>query len=204
MSFDIKSMKQRANALMASTKPNPKLIGILFACLLFAYFMVFFYALEIEKYIIILIPELVYFNFRNCCNWYAMKVSREETTSYGDGFSAFKQKPAKIILMSLIREILYLVGALVAIVGIVFPVYWFRFAGHIIKDEEIGIFGALVKSKKMLKGHYVELIKLDVSNLGWFALLYSTFGLAGFYVKPYLSIVYAEFYDYIKAQMKTI
>ena len=59
---------------------------------------------------------------------------------------------------------------------------------------------ALGKSKKLMKGHYAELIKLDVSNMGWFLLMIFTAGIAGFYVIPYASIVYAEFYDYLKAQ----
>ncbi len=83
---------------------------------------------------------------------------------------------------------------------IIFPIYWFRFAPYVLRDENIGIFGALAKSKKMLKGHYAELIKLDISNLGWYVLMYFTFGIASFYVKPYTAIVYAEFYDYLKAQ----
>jgi len=53
---------------------------------------------------------------------------------------------------------------------------------------------ALGKSKKLMKGHYAELIKLDVSNMGWFLLMIFTAGI------PYTSIVYAEFYDYLKAQ----
>ena len=200
MNFDMISMKQRAKALMKNAVPKPTVIGAFFAILVFAYYMLFFYVCESEKIWLLVITELVYLNFRNCCNFYAVKVSREEQTSFGDCFSAFHKKPFKILLLSIVREILYGVGLCVMIVGVVFPIYWFRFAGYILRDEDVGIFKALAKSKKMLKGHYNELIKLDISNLGWYALVYCTFGVAAFYVKPYTAIVYAEFYDYIKAQ----
>ena len=67
-------------------------------------------------------------------------------------------------------------------------------------NDDIGVFGAFGKSMKLLKGHYMELIKLDISNLGWFALAFFTSGIACFYVKPYTTLVYAEFYDYLKGQ----
>lgn len=200
MQFDMKSMKQRAKLLLSETNPNPKLVGIVFSILVFAYFMVFFYVCESGKIWLLLIAEVIYLNFRNSCNLYAVKISREEQTTFGDCISALKSQPIKNILLCIIREILYAIGLCVVIVGIIFPIYWFRFAPYVLRDENIGIFGALAKSKRMLKGHYSELIKLDISNLGWYVLMYFTFGIASFYVKPYTAIVYAEFYDYLKAQ----
>ena len=78
--------------------------------------------------------------------------------------------------------------------------YFFSINGNTIISQVIVIKVALGKSKKLMKGHYAELIKLDVSNMGWFLLMIFTAGIAGFYVIPYTSIVYAEFYDYLKAQ----
>ena len=51
-----------------------------------------------------------------------------------------------------------------------------------------------------MKGHYIELIKIDLSMLGWLLLYIITAGIAGIYVLPYASMLYAEFYDYIKGQ----
>ncbi len=73
-------------------------------------------------------------------------------------------------------------------------------SSYIIKDEDVNVFQALGKSHKLMKGHYIELIKLDISNMGWFLLMIFTVGIIGFYVIPYTSIIYAEFYDYLKAQ----
>lgn len=200
MNFDIKSMKQRAKLLLFETRPNPKILGVFFAVLVFTYYILFFYVLESEKVWLLVATEMIYLNFRNSCKFYALKISREEKTSFGDCFCAFEKKFIKVFLLSIVRGFTYAIGSCVFIVGIIFPIYWFRFSGYILRDENIGIFKSLIKSKRMLKGHYAELIKLDVSNLGWYILMYYTFGIASFYVKPYTAIVYAEFYDYIKAQ----
>lgn len=200
MNFDMVSMKQRAKALMNTTKPSPKAIGVIFGILSIIYITLFFLLFSKSMYIAFIITELVYLNFRTCCNWYALKVTREEQTSFSDCIGIFKSKSAvKIILLGIIREILWVIGACIFVVGIVFPIYWFRFAPYILKDEDVGVFKALSESKKMMKGHYGELIKLDISNIIWYVLMIDTWCIAGFYVKPYTSIVYAEFYDYLKA-----
>lgn len=147
-----------------------------------------------------IIAELVYINIRSSCNYYCLMLAREEKTKISDAFSAFKEKPVQVFFLGIIRDICYLIGMMLLYIGYFVMLYWFRFSVYIIKDEGCNPFKALGKSKKLLKGHYVELIKLDLSNIGWFALMFFTFGLAGFYVKPYTTLVYAEFYDYLKAQ----
>jgi len=208
MNFDIHSMKQRAKMLLQTTKPNPQILGLLFTSLIVLYIIGFFFVMETEKYIFLLVFELVYMNFRNCSKWYALKVSREEDTHISDIFCAFKEKPVQNILMSLIKDIVYIIAACTLFfifgLGMLIPFYWFRFSAYVIKDENINAFKSLGRSMKLLKGHYMELIKLDISNIGWCILMIFTFGIAGIYVKPYLSIVYAEFYDYLKAQQELI
>ena len=200
MNFDMISMKQRAKALMNNTKPNPKAIGTIFGILSIIYMTLFFLFFSKEMYISMLVTELIYLNFRICCNWYSIKVTREESTSFSDCISVFKSKSAvKVVLLGIVRELLWVIGACVFVVGVIFPIYWFRFAPYILKDENVSIFKSLSESKKLLKGHYGELIKIDISNIVWYAIMLFTWNIAGFYVKPYTSIVYAEFYDYLRA-----
>ncbi len=206
MDFDIKSMKLRAKELMRGTKPSPWIAGIVFGGLVLI-FEIFLYLVinneDIEfgrTLIFILLAEFIYLNIRSSCNWYCLKVAREEKTTISDVFSAFKEKQLSVLVFGIIRDISYVIGALLFWVGLIVPLYWFRFGVYIIKDEKCNPFKALTKSKKLLKGHYVELAKLDVSNLGWYALMIFTCGLASFYVKTYTTMVYAEFYDYLKAQ----
>lgn len=207
MDFDLISMKQRAKGLMSGTTPSPRLVGVILGVIAFAYVVLFYVLIEVsdENYgmwlLYSMIAELVYLNFRTSMHWYCLRVVREETTQISDAFLAFKTKQFKAFFCGLIKDICFVAGGCFVLVGWVFPLYWFRFATYIIyDDDDIGVFGALAKSMKLLKGHYIELIKLDVSNLGWFALAFFTSGIACFYVKPYTTLVYAEFYDYLKGQ----
>jgi uncharacterized membrane protein len=150
--------------------------------------------------ITIVILELLYLNVRNSSVFYGIKIEREEQTSVSDAFAAYKEKAFKVFLLGIIKDICYAVGFCLVYVGYIAVLYWFRFSAHVLKDEDCGPFQAMKKSMKLLKGHYGELFKLDISNLGWRVLSVVTFGLAGIYVKPYLQVVYAEFYEYLKAQ----
>lgn len=206
MEFDIMSMKQRAKDLMRSTKPSVWVVGSILGMLAFGYVIFDFAVLAASgedmgrPLLMMLIAELVYLNIRSSCNFYCLKVSREETTHISDVFAAFKEQPVRAFFMGLIKDVCWLIGMLFFYVGSVFVLYWFRFGIYIIKDEGCSPFKAIGKSMKLLRGHYRELIKLDISNLGWFVLMIVTMGLSAFYVKPYTTLVYAEFYDYLKAQ----
>lgn len=200
MNFDIISMKQRAKSLMKETKPSPALLGTIFAALLVLYWISLIAIMANGKFAYLLLAELLYLNFRNCLNWYGLKVTRNEKTSAADVFSAFINRPVSAILFGVLRDVMYAIGFMLLYVGAIVPMYCFRFTAYILKDEKINIFSAMKKSMTLMKGHYVELFKLDISNLGWYVLMIFTFGIAGIYVKPYTAIIYAEFYDYLKAQ----
>lgn len=206
MEFDIVSMKKRAKDLMRNTKPSIWIAGIIFGVFAFTY-VIFDLAVlgltgkdMVQQILIMVIAELVYLNIRNSCNLYCLKVVREEKTVVSDSFSAFKEHPIKIFFLGLIKDVCYIIGFMLLYVGYFFALYWFRFSVYVMKDEGCNPFKAMRKSMKLLKGHYGELLKLDVSNIGWRALMLFTLGFAGFYVKPYITLVYAEFYDYLKAQ----
>lgn len=206
MDFDIISMKQRAKDLMRTTKPSIWIVGIVFGVLAFAYVIFDIVVLAAlgddmgKAFLVMLIAELVYLNIRSSCNFYCLMAAREEKTNISDVFAAFKEKPIQVFFLGVIKDTCYLIGMIMVYVGYFLVLYWFRFSVYIIKDEGCNPFEALGKSMKLLKGHYVELIKLDLSNIGWFVLMFFTLGLAGFYVKPYTTLVYAEFYDYLKGQ----
>lgn len=206
MDFDLLSMKLRAKDLMKSTIPSPWIIGVIQGMIAFAYVMGIYFisSQNIDTYngiIYYILLEVLYLNFRVSAHWYCLKVSREEKTVVSDAFAAFKKKMFKVFIVSLVKDICLFIGICLFCVGFIFPFYWFRFATYVINDyDEIGVFGAFGKSMKLLKGHYIELFKLDLSNLGWFALAFITSGFACFYVKPYTTLLYAEYYDYLKGQ----
>lgn len=198
MNFDIRSMKQRAKALMKTTSPNPKAVGIIFMLVLMLFYASIIASCVTQKYIILPIAELVCMNFRNCSKLYGLKVSREEKTGVSDAFSAFKESPVQMIILCVVKDICYAVGLCFLLVGAVIPFYCLRFSCHIIKDEKVNAFKAMRRSSVLLKGHYIELFKLDMHVILHY-ILFLCFCLNGFYVKPYAGILYAEFYDYLKA-----
>ena len=58
-------------------------------------------------------------------------------------------------------------------------------------------------SSEMMRGHKWEAFKLEVSFFGWFFLSAVTSGLVGiFYVNPYWSATFAEFYSAVKAEAR--
>lgn len=217
MNFDVISMKQRAKDLMKSTKPTPILLGLIiliFNCIMFGGLIYIISCLEnavndsadvMSNYLLVLV--VFYLNiilntfFMTSLSWFCMKVTREESMVFSDIFIAFKEKQGKAFIIAIVKSLCLCIGYMCCVVGILFPVYWFRFAENIVKDDNtMNPIKAMSKSMKLMKGHYLELIKIDISFIGWWILHIFTLGIAGIYVLPYTSIVYAEFYDYIKSQ----
>lgn len=207
MGFDIQSMKQRAKALMRGTRPRPVGIGIIFAAAFFIYFMVIIYVLahissEATCLVLIILFDLIYVIFRNSCKWYSLKVTREEKTGVTDAVAVFGKNQLSILLLGFVKEVLLISGFMLCYVGWLIFFFLFRMSEYVVWDENVNPFKAMGKSVRLLKGHYGELLRLDISFLLWTVLNFVTIGAAGVYVKPYKGIVYAEFYEYLKAQQE--
>ncbi len=206
MEFDITAMKQRAKGIIRETKPSPWILGIFFMVLTLFYegaVMVLSSMAAISgkwAFLGFVAIELVFVLFRSSCRWYALKLAREESTALSDGIGAWREQLFPALFLGIIKDICYVIGWGLLFVGFLFFFYWFRMAVFVVKDGENNPFMALRESKRLLKGHYMELIKLDLSNLGWHSLNIITLGVASVYVRPYMAIVYAEFYGYLKAQ----
>jgi len=202
MGFDVISMKQRAKMLMKTVKPSPLLAGVFIVVLNIVWLIILS---NVTKDTVIIILMLLYGVINallmTSLKWFCLKVTRGEETIFSDIVIGFKERQAQVVMVSILKALVIYLGMCVLFVGAVFPIYWFRFAECIIKDDNsINPFKALGKSMKLMKGHYAELIKLDLTMIGWWALYIVTFGVAGVYVLPYTSMVYTEFYDYIKGQ----
>ena len=205
MNFDVVSMKQRAKGLMSAVKPNPMLAGlmiVIYGGVMFALINAVGNTNSMAAILIFLLVYLVLYTlFMTSVKWFCLKATREEETVTSDIFLGFKEKQWKVLLLAAVKSLcIYLMSALF-LVGALLPFYWFRFAENIVKDDDtMNPFKALAKSMKYMRGHYAELIKIDLSLIGWWLLYIVTLGIAGIYVAPYTSMLYAEFYDYIKGQ----
>lgn len=205
MNFDVISMKQRAKGLMQTVKPNPLLGGLVVVVFGIILLIIMNYVGNIEGTAPILIYMLVclilYTLFMTSLKWFCLKATREEEMVGSDILLGFKEKQGKVLVISIVKGLCIYLFMMLFFVGALLPFYWFRFAENIVKDDDtMNPIKALKKSMKYLKGHYIELIKIDLSLIGWWILYVVTCGLAGIYVLPYTSMIYAEFYDYIKGQ----
>jgi len=204
MDFDVVSMKQRAKMLMRSAKPNPILAGLVIVVFNIIMMVIMNYvgngstsAILIYLLVYTILSMLLMISLI----WFCMKVTREEPTEFSDIFLGFKEKQGKVLVVAIVKGLCMYIGLAIFVVGALLPLYWFRFTENIVRDDDtMNPIKAMGKSMKLMKGHYVELIKLDLSFIGWWALFIVTLGIAGFYVLPYTNMVYAEFYDYIKGQ----
>lgn len=208
MEFDIRSMKQRALNIMTTSQRSVWVVGAiweLLACLYMFLIILVCNIAQIQGILLTLIMiEIIYGFFRNSFKWYCMKAAREEKCEWTSILSNISTKPIGQVLLGIIKIICYTVGYACCWIGFFVPFYGFRFSIYIMKDEKVNPFQAISMSIRLLKGHLVELIKLDVSNLGWAALMICTLGVAGFFVKPYMSLIYTEFYDYLKGQYELL
>jgi len=204
MDFDVVSMKQRAKGLMKSTKPNPILAGLVILIFNIIMLVVAGYIDNSSTGVVlgyILAYTLLSTLLTISLTWFCMKVTREEGTVSSDIFIGFKEKQGKVLVIAITKGMCICIGYMFFFVGALIPIYCFRFVENIVKDDNtMNPIRAMGKSIKLLKGHYIELIKLDLSFIGWWILYIFTLGIAGVYVLPYTSMVYAEFYDYIKGQ----
>lgn len=205
MNFDVLSMKQRAKGLMTTVKPNPLLGGlvvVIYGIIMLILMIIVGNTNNTGAILTYLLVYMVLFTlFMTSLKWFSLKSTREEVTVTSDIFICFKEKQGKVLVVATVKALCIYFGMIFCLVGALLPFYWFRFAENIVKDDDtMKPLKAMGKSMKLMKGHYMELIKIDLSLLGWWALYIVTLGIAGIYILPYTSMLYAEFYDYIKGQ----
>lgn len=120
-----------------------------------------------------------------------------------------------LIIYSLIMGIGgFLSGVIIALLAFIPILGWillpFAFAGliilllmvamteYIIMDEELGAWDAIMKSIKLMNGHKMEYFVFGLSFIGWIILTIITFGLAGVWVIPYITIAELIYYFKLK------
>ena len=67
------------------------------------------------------------------------------------------------------------------------------------EDKEIGAYDALVKSMNLMKGYKWKFFRIILRLMGLAILCIFTLGIGFIWLAPYINVVYAKFYDDIKA-----
>jgi uncharacterized membrane protein len=85
---------------------------------------------------------------------YYLKLIRGETAGIGDAFSGFGRSTGQLILLSLVMNILVMIGYVLCVVpGIYLGVAWI-FSIPLVVDKEMGFWQAMQASRKMVSKHW--------------------------------------------------
>ena len=105
----------------------------------------------------------------------------------------------KIFLWETLFIILWMLIPIVGWVIVFNRVYAYRMAYYLYHDYKFDhAKDAITESVKLMQGHKWRLFVQDISFFWWYCLASVTFGLASFYVTPYVKLAEVEFYDSLK------
>jgi uncharacterized membrane protein len=129
-----------------------------------------------------------------------LMVMRGEKPGINNLFDGFKQFLGAFVGYLLVGLFTFLWTLLLIVPGVIAA---FRYSQvfFILKDNpEMDGLSAIRKSKEMMLGHKGELFVLSLSFIPWILLGCITLGIAFFWVGPYMSLTFANYYEELKKQ----
>lgn len=126
-----------------------------------------------------------------------IKAKREKVGDYSLLFKSFDRFGSALLLTLLISIYTFLWSLLFVIPGII-ATYKYSQAYYILADHpEYTASQALAESCRLMDGNKAKLFWLQLSFFGWMLVVAITFGIAGFWVIPYINCTNVEFYHYL-------
>lgn len=105
----------------------------------------------------------------------------------------------RVVLLYFFTSLFVTLWSLLLIIPGIIAGISYSFAPYILMDNpEMEPLDAIKLSKKMTDGYKAELFTVWLSFIGWFFVGMITFGIAMFWVYPYISTTYALYYDALK------
>lgn len=159
-----------------------------------------FYLLQAVPYVGYVIMLLIGGAFALGWSAYALKLVRHDDAGIGDlfaGFNEFGRSLGAYLLMSIyifLWTLLLIIPGILA--GLSYAMTFYILADH----PEIKINDAIGLSRKLMEGRRWKYFCLMWNFFGWFILVVLTFGIAIFWVLPYLMATIASFYEDIKRE----
>lgn len=207
MLFDIKAMSVRSKEIIKESRENQLIVGALFVAVSFLIMSLMATAFtKVEAntgnpwgiYLVLVICLIIAEYFCIGFSWYYLKLVREQESCYKDVFSQFFENQGKAFLCSVLKTIIILLFSSLFFIPGIIAFYWLRPLHFLIKDGgDKSVFTLLGDSINLMKGHKMELFKIDVSLIVWHILNWVSCGMANIYVKSYVGIIYAEYYEYL-------
>lgn len=107
------------------------------------------------------------------------------------------------LMMNYIACILIFLG-IILIYNIIINLYLFPVKYIIVDDEECGIWEAVGRGMKIMKGHKWELFVLGFSFLGWIVLSILTLGIGFLWLLPYMQVTFRIYYLLITGRVDEV
>lgn len=129
---------------------------------------------------------------------YFIKFSRNDPQPVESLFNGFKKFTPSLVLYLLISIYTFLWTLLLIIPGIIAALSYSQ-AFYIMNDNpNISAMEAIDISKKMMDGHKLRYLVLNLSFIGWFILACLSFGIGFLWFNPYYHLTMANFYEDLK------
>ena len=133
-------------------------------------------------------------------SFFALKIARDQDPKTDDLFFSFNNNFGNAILANLLVGIFAFIGFILLIIpGIIVSLAlsqtWFILA----ENPSMGSYEAIIKSKDMMKGYKWQYFKIGLRLLLLGLLCLLTLGIGFLWLIPYQYVVYAKFYEEVKA-----
>ena len=132
--------------------------------------------------------------------YFALNIVRDQVAQTDDLFFSFNNNLSNSILAYLLVVAFALIGFVLLIIpGIIVALAlsqtWFILA----ENPSMDSYDAIMRSKKMMDGYKFKLFKIQLRLLGLGLLCLLTLGIGFLWLIPYQYVVYAKFYEEVKA-----
>ena len=132
--------------------------------------------------------------------FFALNIVREQAAKTDDLFFGFNNNLGNSILAYLLVFVFVFIGFILLIIpGIIVALAlsqtWFILA----ENPSMDSYEAIIKSKNMMKGYKWQYFKIGLRLFGLGLLCLLTLGIGFLWLLPYQYVVYAKFYEQLKA-----
>ena len=132
--------------------------------------------------------------------YFALNIVRDQVAQTDDLFFSFNNNLSNSILAYLLVVAFALIGFVLliipgVIVALALSQTWFILA----ENPSMDSYDAIMRSKKMMDGYKFKLFKIQLRLLGLGILCLLTLGIGFLWLIPYQYVVYAKFYEEVKA-----
>lgn len=200
--MDRKTLKTNAKVSLKNCNKNPYIIALVYFIVLVVLSAIATFTgksenLSVGNGLITFIVELVSSTLIVGFTWWTLSIVRGN-----DDVGEFKLAFIKIVplfIVNLINSIIIIIATIIFIIPGIIATLGLSMTTRCLRDNpDSGIFAAIKKSWRIMKGHKWEFFVLRLSFIPWAILSVITAGIAGIYAFPYIETTFSEFYESIK------